>query len=92
MDKSEIGRALQSLRKSHEGGRQRVAKACPKCWEIFGARDSESRAPATVGDPVDKDLLQQVAESDQAKYKTKDGDRYPVREEAVKAVAKINSR
>ena len=46
MDKSEIGRALQAMRKTRSGGRRIVEKKCPKCGGTFSARDVRKPCPA----------------------------------------------
>ena len=36
---SRIARKLASLRKSHKGGRPKILRPCPKCEELYGARE-----------------------------------------------------
>jgi hypothetical protein len=45
MDKSQIGRELQAMRKTHGGGRPVKLKRCPKCGGKFSARDVRKPCP-----------------------------------------------
>lgn len=44
-EKSELGRLLNSLRKTHAGGRRRVMRKCKKCGARFSAREMRVHIP-----------------------------------------------
>jgi hypothetical protein len=41
LDKSELGRQLSSLRKTHGGGRKKKLRKCPGCGLKLGARERQ---------------------------------------------------
>lgn len=47
--RSELGRALNALRKTRAGGRPKVLRHCPKCGVPYGAVDLQRHIPRCGG-------------------------------------------